>query len=98
MQLRMTSTYIVSSEDSTDTGDEEAQKRNKLSNLKMVSTVEEESIRYGLNSIYLTTTFDNNKPFPSRIRLEQRKRRGDTPTIQTCTVTFITTPSISPQT
>ena len=54
--------YIVSSEDSTETGDEEAQKRNKLSNLKKVSTVEEESIRYGLNSKYITTTFDN-KPF-----------------------------------
>ena len=38
--------HIVSSEESTDTGDEEAQKQNKISNLKMVAIVEEETIRY----------------------------------------------------
>ena len=44
---------ILTSEDSTDSGTEETQKKNKLSNLKMVNTVEEEWLRYGINSNYL---------------------------------------------
>ena len=64
--------HIVSSEESTSTGDEEEQKKNKLSNLKMVATVEEETIRYDLKP---TCIADANLYFPRQDKLKARKRK-----------------------
>ena len=68
---------IVSSDDSTDTGDEESMRMNKLSALKMISTVEEESLRYDLNPIPIINTISNAHSMyrQDKARAKKRKRR-----------------------
>ena len=67
--------HIVSSEDSTSEGDEGEQKKNKLSNLKMVATVEEETIRYDPKSTCITDT--NLYSYrQDKLKAKKRKRRN----------------------
>ena len=64
----------MSSEDSTSEGDDVEQKKNKLSNLKMVATVEEETIRYDPKSTCITDT--NLYSYrQDKLKAKKRKRR-----------------------
>ena len=72
--LEAITVHVVSSDPSSSEGDEAEQLSNKLSNLKAIATVEEETLRYKYSTLDLAT--NNTFPFrQEKAKAKKRKRR-----------------------
>ena len=84
---------ILTSEDSTDSGTEETQKRNKISNLKMVNTVELKWLRFGINSNYLMNKCVTNNLISRQEKDKAKKKKRRHPNYSNLNGTYYNQPT-----